>query len=118
MIMNKNSACILLIGNELLNGDTRDKNAWYLALKLAEIGIKLENCSVVADNLTQIVSELDRLSKLSPLIFTCGGIGPTSDDMTREAISRLVGVELEQRAEAVEKLNNYAASQNSPLNQK
>lgn len=117
--MNKrviNSASILLIGNELLNGDTRDKNAWYLSLKLSELGIKLVQTSVVADDSGQIINELNKLSALSALIFTCGGIGPTSDDLTREAISEFAGVTLEERPEAVEKLKNYAAKHNRPLN--
>lgn len=117
MTMDNNSASILLIGNELLSGDTRDKNAWFISLKLNELGVNLRSISVVPDNLEQIINELSRLSNVSPLIFTCGGIGPTSDDMTREAISMLTGQKLEQREECVEKLKNYAKQHKRLLNE-
>ncbi len=110
------TASILLIGNELLNGDTRDINANFIALKLSELGISLKNISVVKDDLEDITNELNRLSSFSETIFTSGGIGPTSDDITREAIAKLIGKELEQREEAVIKLENYMKKHNRPLN--
>jgi len=137
------TASILLIGNELLNGDTRDKNANYLALKLSELGVALQGVSIVKDNLEDIVSELDRLSNFSKTIFTSGGIGPTSDDITREAIAMLISLglshknktkgskniekdplchseqyleNLERREESVLKLEDYMKKHNRPLN--
>ena len=124
-------ASILLIGNELLNGDTRDKNAHYLTLKLSELGITLKNVSIVKDKLEDIVSELERLSLFSETIFTSGGIGSTSDDITREAVASLVSLSLskknkgkknseyclERRQESVIKLEEYMKKHNRPLNE-
>src|SRR5438552_4646139 len=82
---------IVSIGTELLLGTITDTNASYLAQRLAPLGIDCYYVSQVGDNLDRLVDTLDRAHKRSDLIITTGGLGPTQDDLTREAIAALLG---------------------------
>ncbi len=82
---------IVSIGTELLLGTINDTNAQYLAQRLARLGIDCYYISQVGDNLGRIVEVLERAWGRSDLTITTGGLGPTSDDLTREAIAALVG---------------------------
>lgn len=81
-------AAILLIGNELLSGKIRDENGWYLTQVCRRRGIALREIAVVPDELDAIGDALLRLLGAVPLVFTSGGVGPTHDDLTMEAIAR------------------------------
>lgn len=81
-------AAILLIGNELLSGKIRDENGWYLTQVCRRRGIALREIAVVPDELDAIGDALLRLLGEVPLVFTSGGVGPTHDDLTMEAIAR------------------------------
>jgi molybdenum cofactor synthesis domain-containing protein len=81
-------AAILLIGNELLSGKIRDENGWYLSQVCRRRGIALREIAVVPDELDAIGDALLRLLGAVPLVFTSGGVGPTHDDLTMEAIAR------------------------------
>lgn len=81
-------AAILLIGNELLSGKIRDENGWYLTGVCRRRGIALRELAMVPDELDAIGDALLRLLQKVPLIFTSGGVGPTHDDITMEAIAR------------------------------
>ncbi len=78
---------MLAIGDELLRGDISDQNTPYLARFLVQHGAILERVVVVPDDEEQIIAELRRLKERYALIFTSGGLGPTHDDVTIEAIS-------------------------------
>ena len=78
---------IVTIGTELLLGQIVDTNAAYLAQQLAAIGVDLFFKTTVGDNIPRIAGILQQASQRSDLIITSGGLGPTVDDMTREAIA-------------------------------
>src|SRR5262245_15108842 len=86
---------IVSIGTELLLGTITDTNAAYLAQRLAVLGIDCYYVSQVGDNLNRLVETLTRGWERSDLIITTGGLGPTGDDLTREAISELLGERME-----------------------
>jgi molybdenum cofactor synthesis domain-containing protein len=87
-------AGILLIGNELLSGKIRDENGWYLTQVCRRRGIAVREIAVVPDEIERIGAALLRLLQDVPLIFTSGGVGPTHDDLTMEAIARATKREL------------------------
>ena len=86
---------IVTIGTELLLGQIVDTNAAYLAQQLAAIGVDLFFKTTVGDNIPRIAGILQQASQRSDLIITSGGLGPTVDDMTREAIALATGRGLE-----------------------
>lgn len=88
------TAAVLLIGNELLTGKIQDANLQPLARTLRAIGVSLKASSIVADDVESIVSELNRLRNGADIVFTSGGIGPTHDDVTIEAVARAFEVGL------------------------
>lgn len=81
-------AAILLIGNELLSGKIRDENGWYLTQVCRRRGLAVREIAVVPDEHEAIGVALMRLLQEVPLVFTSGGVGPTHDDLTMEAIAR------------------------------
>lgn len=97
------TAAVLLIGNELLSGKIRDQNGHNLAKMMRRRGIRLFEVCTVEDQLDAIGDALLRLLARTPLIFTSGGVGPTHDDVTMEAIARALGRPL-QRDPAMEHL--------------
>jgi nicotinamide-nucleotide amidase len=86
---------IVVIGTELLLGQIIDTNAAYLAQQLSNIGVDLYYKSTVGDNRGRIIETLKRAVDRSDIIITTGGIGPTLDDLTRETVAAVLGVELE-----------------------
>ena len=80
------TAAMLVIGDEILSGRTRDSNMHHLAARLAERGIDLREARVVADDRDAIVAALRALSERWDHVFTSGGIGPTHDDITADAV--------------------------------
>ena len=84
-------ADIISIGTELLMGELVDTNAPYLAAQMPSMGIELQRITQVGDDIDMLVQALQQASQRSDLILTTGGLGPTDDDLTREAIARLLG---------------------------
>ncbi len=82
------TAAIIIIGNEILSGKTQDLNVQFLALELAEIGIRLKEVRIVPDIEEDIILALNDLRKKYTYIFTTGGIGPTHDDITAETVAK------------------------------
>src|SRR5689334_25122208 len=78
------TAGILVIGDEILSGRTKDKNIGFIAEYLTNIGIDLKEVRVVADDEADIISALDALRHRYTYVFTTGGIGPTHDDITAD----------------------------------
>jgi molybdenum cofactor synthesis domain-containing protein len=98
------TAGLLVIGNEILSGRTKDKNIGHIARVLTEIGIDLKEVRVVADEEPAIVEALNELRSGYAYVFTTGGIGPTHDDITADSVAKAFGVPLEVHPRAVELL--------------
>jgi molybdenum cofactor synthesis domain-containing protein len=96
------TAAVLVIGNEILSGRTKDANLAYLAVELNKLGLRLMEARVVADIETRIVEAVNALRARYDYVFTTGGIGPTHDDITAECIAKAFGVKLLRHPEAVE----------------
>jgi len=88
------SACVLIIGNEILSGRTQDANLAFLARGLNEVGIRLREARVIADDRATIIGTVNEARGKFDYVFTTGGIGPTHDDITAPSIAEAFGVEL------------------------
>lgn len=95
------SAAMLVIGDEILSGRTRDTNTHYLAGQLTERGIRLMEVRVVADDQAAIVEAVNALRARWDHVFTSGGIGPTHDDITADAIAAAFGVPISHHSDAL-----------------
>ena len=107
MYKKKTTAGILIIGNEVLSGRTKDANVQYLALKLGEIGIQVCEVRIVLDDEYQIVRAVNYLRGEYDYLFTTGGIGPTHDDITSLSIAKAFGVHHKRHPEAEAILRSY-----------
>src|ERR1700691_194433 len=96
------TAGILVIGDEILSGRTKDKNIGYIAEYLTNIGIDLKEVRVVADEERDIIAALNTLRARYTYVFTNGGIGPTHDDITAECVAKPFGVAIRHDPRAVE----------------
>lgn len=94
------TAAMLVIGDEILSGRTKDINTGYLAERLTETGIALSEVRMVADDHAAIVAAVRALSGAWDHVFTSGGIGPTHDDITADAIAAAFGVAIDVREDA------------------
>ncbi len=103
------TAAVLVIGDEVLSGRTKDKNIGFLADHLAGIGIDLREARVVPDVEAEIVAALNALRARYTHVFTTGGIGPTHDDITSDAVGKAFGVPVELNPEAVAMLRERIA---------
>jgi molybdenum cofactor synthesis domain-containing protein len=95
------TAGLLVIGDEILSGRTKDKNIGYIAEYLTNIGIDLKEVRVVADEEPAIVEALDALRQRYTYVFTTGGIGPTHDDITADCVAKAFGVTIDYDPRAV-----------------
>jgi molybdenum cofactor synthesis domain-containing protein len=97
------TAAVLVIGDEILSGRTKDKNIGFIADLLTAIGIQLKEVRIVPDEEDKIVSGLNALRPGYDYVFTTGGIGPTHDDITADAIAKAfgVGIDVDPRAVAI-----------------
>ncbi len=95
------TAAILVIGDEILSGRTKDKNIGYIAEFLTQIGIETREVRVVPDSMDEIVAALNALRGRYTYVFTTGGIGPTHDDITADAIACAFGVKIDHDPRAV-----------------
>jgi molybdenum cofactor synthesis domain-containing protein len=94
------TAAVLVIGDEILSGRTQDTNTNTIARFLAVLGIDLKEARVVADDEAAIVAALNALRATWDFVFTTGGIGPTHDDITADAVARAFGVGIDYHPEA------------------
>jgi molybdenum cofactor synthesis domain-containing protein len=102
--MSQPTACVLIIGNEILSGKTQDTNLQFLGFELAKLGIRLAEGRVVRDDPAAIVRHLNECRREFTYVFTTGGIGPTHDDITAECVAQAFGLPLVLNEEAVERL--------------
>src|ERR1700733_41849 len=95
------TAAVLVIGDEILSGRTKDKNIGYIAEYLTGLGIDLKEVRVVGDEEVEIVTALNALRARYTYVFTTGGIGPTHDDITAECVAKAFGVTIAHDPRAV-----------------
>ena len=110
------SAAVLVIGDEILSGRTKDKNIGYIADYLTAIGIDLKEVRVVADEEAAIVEALNALRARYTYVFTTGGIGPTHDDITADCVAKAFGVPIDVHPEALAILKERMAKVGGELN--
>ncbi|MCA0273243.1 MAG: competence/damage-inducible protein A [Proteobacteria bacterium] len=115
--MSNPTAAILVIGDEILSGRTRDANAHHLAGELAAKGIDLKEVRVVSDDTAAIVAAVNALRERYDHLFTSGGIGPTHDDITADAVAVAFGLPLGVREDARDILARHYARMGTDLNE-
>ncbi len=103
MTNNVPTAAILVIGDEILSGRTKDRNIGFIADRMTELGIDLKEVRIVADERAAIIEAVQALSGRYSVVFTTGGIGPTHDDITAETVAEAFGVTapVDERAAAI-----------------
>ena len=114
--MTNPTAAMLVIGDEILSGRTRDTNTHHLAGELTKQGINLKEVRVISDDAVSIVAAVRKLSSIYMHVFTSGGIGPTHDDITADCIAEAFGSHIEIRDDARAILQTHYDAQNLPLN--
>ena len=115
-IKNRTSAAILIIGNEILSGRTKDLNGNYLAVELLNLGINVRQIRIVPDEKKEIVGALNALKIKYTYVFTSGGIGPTHDDITADSVAEAFSVPLLLNEKAREMLASHYANGKDDLN--
>ena len=107
---------IVAVGSELLMGETADTNSGWLATHMPELGLELQWVTVVGDDLPRLTEILDRAWRRSDYVFTIGGLGPTLDDLTRDAVAKMLGEEITTDPELVAWLEEaFARRSNQPM---
>ena len=98
------TAAILVIGDEILSGRTKDKNIGYIADCLNKLGINLREARIIPDVEEKIISTVNEMRKEYTYVFTTGGIGPTHDDITADCVAKAFGVSISENQEAISML--------------
>lgn len=106
---------IMAIGTELLMGELVDTNSTYLASELAKIGVELSRITKIGDNPDQLREVLDSAWRRSDVILTIGGLGPTSDDLTRETIAKVLDEEMFVENELLKHLESLFTGRGYPM---
>lgn len=101
------TASVIIIGNEILSGRTRDSNLSFIGKRLDTLGIHLVEACVIPDIENTIINTVNNYRVRHNFVFTTGGIGPTHDDITSMSVAKAFGLKLEQNPAAVEQLENY-----------
>src|SRR2546422_7070129 len=110
------TAAVLVIGDEILSGRTKDKNIGYIAEYLTALGIDLKEVRVVGDDEAAIIAALNALRERHTYVFTTGGIGPTHDDITAECVAKAFGVTIDSDPRAVAILKERLAKTGGGVN--
>lgn len=111
------TAGLLVIGDEILSGRTKDKNIGYIAEFLTGIGIDLKEVRVVGDEEAEIIAALNALRGRYTYVFTTGGIGPTHDDITADCVAKAFGVPIDYDPRAVEIMKKRLAAMGTEMNE-
>jgi len=108
-------AAVLLIGDELLSGRTRDINLSEIARFLAPLGVSVAECRIVPDEPDEMIAAINHLREKYDYLFTTGGIGPTHDDITADAVAAAFGVTIDVREDALAIVEEWYAKTGTPL---
>jgi len=109
------TAAVLVIGDEILSGRTKDKNLGYIAEYLSRVGVDVREARVVPDLEEEIVPALNALRARYDYVFTTGGIGPTHDDITADCVAKAFGVPIGEDPRIIEMmLQRYAPGELTP----
>ena len=114
--MGNPNAAMLVIGDEILSGRTRDANMYHLAGELTGVGIDLNEVRIVADDRAAIIDAARSLSATFDHVFTSGGIGPTHDDITADCIAAAFGAPIDVREDACAILQAHYDRQKTTMN--
>ena len=106
---------LLLTGNELMTGDTLDSNSAMIAQLCFDQGIQVAAKSTISDDFNLLVSEIQRLSQHAEVLIINGGLGPTSDDLTAEALAKVLDLPLAVHPQALAHLESWCKKRNYPL---
>ena len=110
------TGALLVIGDEILSGRTKDKNIGFVADHCNQIGIRLKEVRIVADDEAAIIIAVNELRRAYTYVFTTGGIGPTHDDITADSVARAFGVPIDIDPRAVALLRErYAEADLTPV---
>ena len=101
------TACVLIIGDEILSGRTQEANLKYFAARFAQLGVRLKESRVIPDDADVIVGTLNTVRGLYSYVITTGGIGPTHDDITTACVARAFGRSVVRHPGVVEKMTAY-----------
>jgi len=110
--MKHQTVAILVVGNEILSGRTREANAYLASRRLFECGCKVEEIVAVPDIAIRIVSTLRRVIRTCDGVITSGGIGPTHDDITMRAVAEAFDVPLQEHAETLAAMTRHYGAGN------
>src|SRR5215475_29261 len=111
------TAGLLVIGDEILSGRTKDKNIGFIAEYLTAIGIDLKEVRVVPDEEPEIVAAVNALRSRYTYLFTTGGIGPTHDDITADCVAKAFGVSIDYDPRAVALLKERFDQMGTQMNE-
>ena len=111
------TAAVLVIGDEILSGRTKDKNIGYIAEYLTNLGIDLREVRVVPDIEEEIIAALNALRHRYTYVFTTGGIGPTHDDITADAVAKAFGVSIDVDPRAVALMEERFRTMGTTMNE-
>ena len=114
--MNNPTAAMIVIGDEILSGRTRDSNMHYLAKELVNVGVSLKEVRIISDDQEEIILSTNELRKKFNYVFTSGGIGPTHDDITADSIAKAFKVKIGVRSDAKNLLTKYYKQNGIELN--
>ncbi len=105
-------ASVINIGNELLSGETVSTNAAYLGEQLLSIGIPVVSTYIIGDEIESIVRSFNLACNDADIVVATGGLGPTDDDLTRQALAKLLGSELQLQDDLLQKIKAFFTSRN------
>jgi len=111
-------ASIVSIGNELLTGHTVSSNTAYLGERLLSVSIPVISSYIVSDDIDSIVRSFNLAANDADIIVATGGLGPTGDDLTRQAFANFLGTELQLQNELMQQIQNFFTSRNRQMSEK
>ncbi|MEE8334776.1 MAG: competence/damage-inducible protein A [Alphaproteobacteria bacterium] len=111
------TACLILIGNEILSGRTQDKNLSYIAKGLNDVGVRMVEARVIPDVRDTIIATLNECRANCDYVFTTGGIGPTHDDITSECVAQAFGVGMFRDPATVELMTKRVEERGDTMNE-
>lgn len=111
-------ASIVSIGNELLSGQTVNTNASYISEQLLSIGIPVVSSYTITDDIDSIVRSFNLAADDADVVLVTGGLGPTDDDLTRQAFAKFLGADLELKDELLQKIKDFFTSRNRQMSEK